>query len=58
MEKNNTEKKKYFSVSAYAKRIGKTTVTVYNYIKDNRIDYITVSFGKKNGYVIVESSNE
>ena len=48
--------KKYYSVKGYAKKIDKTTQTVYNYIRGNMVDVITVDIGElgKKSYIIVE----
>lgn len=48
--------KKYYSVSEYARKRNVTTMTVYNWIKRNKVEYIQVSIGEKEGkksYVIV-----
>lgn len=47
---------KYYSVSSYAKLKGKSTMTIYNYIKDGLVKYIEVDIGKigKKGYIILE----
>lgn len=46
---------KYYSVLAYAKKMGFTTQTVYNKIKSDKIKYIGVEIGggNKKSYVIV-----
>lgn len=47
---------KYYSVSIYAKLKGKSTMTIYNYIKDGLVKYIEVDIGNmgKKSYIIVE----
>ena len=47
---------KYYSVYSYAKLKGKSTMTIYNYIKDGLVKYIEVDIGNmgKKGYIIVE----
>ena len=37
---------KYYSVSSYAKLKRKSTMTIYNYIKDGLVKYIEVDIGK------------
>ena len=47
---------KYYSVSSYAKLKRKSTMTIYNDIKDGLVKYIEVDIGKigKKGYIILE----
>lgn len=52
--------KKYYSVKRYADMIGKTSQTIYNYIRAGMIDTITVEIGElgKKSYVIVVDEKE
>ncbi len=52
--------KKYYSVSSYANKMGITAQTVYNRIRDNKLDFIEVSIGKANkkSYIITVSEEE
>ena len=50
----------YYSVSAYAKLVGKTTMTIYNRIKSGKLDYIEAEIGNgnKKGYFIKVDKNK
>ena len=40
--------KKYYSVSMYAKLVGKTPMTIYNRIKGGKLDFIEAIIGSGN----------
>lgn len=42
----------WVSVSCYAQRIGKSTQTVYNMIKDGLLETMTFERGTKNGVLV------
>ena len=46
---------KYYSVSAYSKKVNVSSMTIYNWIRNKTIDYIEfeIGNGNKKGYIIV-----
>ncbi len=49
MENNNNE---YISVSSYAKLMGQSTQSVYNHIRDGKIEHINFTRGQYNGVLV------
>ncbi len=52
MQENNNQEYEWVSVSCYAQRIGKSTQTVYNMIKDGLLETMNFERGTKNGVLI------
>ena len=52
--------KKYYSVSMYAKLVGKTPMTIYNRIKGGKLDFIEaiIGSGDKKTYLIEVDENK
>lgn len=48
----NDNKFEWISVSELAKRLGKTTQTVYNLIKDGKYETVEFKRGKMRGYLV------
>lgn len=48
----NDEKYEWISVSSFARRMGKTPQTVYNYIRDGRCECVSFTRGAYKGYLI------
>lgn len=52
MQENNNQEYEWVSVSCYAQRIGKSTQTVYNMIKDGLLETMNFERGTKNGVLV------
>jgi len=52
MQENNNQEYEWISVSCYAHKIGKSTQTVYNMIKDGLLETMNFERGTKNGVLI------
>ena len=52
MQGNNNQEYEWVSVSCYAQRIGKSTQTVYNMIKDGLLETMNFERGTKNGVLV------
>lgn len=54
MENKQNEEYRYYSVSEFAKKLGRSTTYVYSQIAEGRLDTIPYTRGKYNGFVIRE----
>jgi predicted site-specific integrase-resolvase len=50
------DEERYISVSSYAKKIGKSTQMVYNYINEGKLPHIVFERGRYRGILVKDTT--